>query len=133
MIRTIIADDHFLLRQVIRVILDKADDIEVIGEACDGLEAIKLVKKRAPDVLVTDITMPRLNGIEAANQIRTNQLTTRVLIISIHFDNVMAQQALNAGVQGYVLKNVLATELLTAIRIIQQGDTFLSPSLVAIM
>jgi DNA-binding NarL/FixJ family response regulator len=133
MIRTIIADDHFLLRQVIRVILDRADDIEVIGEACNGLEAIMLVEKLAPDVLVTDITMPGLNGIEAAKRIQAKGLTTRALIVSVHLDNILAQQALNAGAQGYVLKISLATELLTAVRAIQRGDTFLSPTLVAIM
>ena len=133
MIRTIIADDHFLLRQVIRVILDKADDIEAIGEACDGLEAIMLVEKLAPDVLVTDITMPGLNGIEVAKRIQAKGLTTRALIVSVHLDNILAQQALNAGAQGYVLKISLATELLTAVRAIQRGDTFLSPTLVAIM
>jgi DNA-binding NarL/FixJ family response regulator len=133
MIRTIIADDHFLLRQVIRVILDRADDIEVIGEACNGLEAIRLVEKLAPDVLVTDITMPGLNGIEAAKRIQAKGLTTRALIVSVHLDNILAQQALNAGAQGYVLKISLATELLTAVRAIQRGDTFLSPTLVAIM
>jgi DNA-binding NarL/FixJ family response regulator len=133
MIRTIIADDHFLLRQVIRVILDRTDDIEVIGEACNGLEAIMLVEKLAPDMLVTDITMPGLNGIEAAKRIQAKGLTTRALIVSVHLDNILAQQALNAGAQGYVLKISLATELLTAVRAIQRGDTFLSPTLVAIM
>jgi DNA-binding NarL/FixJ family response regulator len=133
MIRTIIADDHFLLRQVIRTILEKADDIEVIGEAGDGLEAIKLVESLAPDLLVTDITMPGLNGIEAAKWVQARSSTTRVLIISVHLDNVMVQQALNAGARGYVLKNSLATELLAAVRTIQQGGAFLSPPLVTIL
>jgi two-component system response regulator NreC len=133
MIRTIIADDHLLLRQVIRVILDKADDIEVVGEASDGLEAIKLVESLVPDVLVTDITMPGLNGIDVAKQLQEKSLTTRILTVSVHLDTIMAQQALNAGAQGYVLKNALASELLTAVRTIHQGDTFLSPTLVAIM
>jgi len=131
MIRTIIADDHLLIRQVIRVILDKTDDIEVIGEASDGLEAIKLVETLVPDVLMVDITMPYLNGIEMTKRLQAQGLTTRVLIISVHLDNTLAQQALQAGAQGYVLKNALATDLPTAIRTIQQGGTFLSPPLVA--
>jgi DNA-binding NarL/FixJ family response regulator len=92
-----------------------------------------LVEKLAPDMLVTDITMPGLNGIEAAKRIQAEGLTTRALIVSVHLDNILAQQALNAGAQGYVLKISLATELLTAVRAIQRGDTFLSPTLVAIM
>ena len=127
MVRVIVADDHHLVRQGIRMLLERADDIEVIGEAEDGLEAVELAERLTPDVLVMDISMPRLNGTQATERIRALHLATQVVILSMHADETIVRQALRRGARGYVLKRAVGEELLLAVRAASQGDTYLSP------
>ncbi len=129
MIRVILADDHHLVRQGIRALLEKVDDIQVIAEAEDGQQAIELVQRLAPDVLVMDITMPRLNGIEAAERIRRLGVTTQVVILSMHSDETLARQAFRSGVRGYLLKRSVTEELILAIRAASRGEIYLTPGI----
>ena len=127
MIRVIVADDHHLVRQGIRMLLEKADDIEVVGEAEDGQEAVEMAERLTPDVLVMDISMPRLNGTQATERIHSRGLATQVVILSMHADKTIVRQALRYGAKGYVLKRAVAEELLLAVRAANLGDTYLSP------
>lgn len=127
MIRVVIADDHALVREGVRAVLDRAGDIEVVGEAVDGAAAIELTRALEPDVLVTDITMPGMNGIQAAERVRAEALATEVVILSMHDDESLARRALQSGARGYVLKDAVTEELLLAIRAACHGATFLSP------
>jgi len=127
MIRVVIADDHNLVRQGIRAILEKADDLEVVGEAEDGIEAVQLAQSTLPDIVVMDISMPRLNGTQATQRIQALRLPTRVVILSMYSEKSLVRQALRLGAQAYVLKRAVADELLLAIRAAKNGDTYLSP------
>ena len=127
MIRVIVADDHHLVRQGIRMLLEKAADIEVVGEAEDGQEAVEMAERLTPDVLVMDISMPRLNGTQATERIHSRGLATQVVILSMHADETIVRQALRYGAKGYVLKRAVAEELLLAVRAAHLGDTYLSP------
>ncbi len=129
MIRVIIADDHNMVRRSLRMLLEKTDDIEVIDEARDGQEAIELVERLAPDVVVMDIVMPHLNGIQATEQVCSLGLTTQVVILSVHCDETIVQQALQNGAKGYVLKDSTVRELPMAVRAMKQGKTYFSPAI----
>jgi DNA-binding NarL/FixJ family response regulator len=128
-IRVIIADDHHLVRQGIRALLEKADDIEVVGEAADGQEAVELVERLAPDVLVMDIAMPRLNGSQAVGRVRALGMATQVVILSMYSDETLVRQALRSGAKGYLLKRSVKEELLLAIRAASRGEIYLSPAI----
>lgn len=127
MIRVIVADDHHLVRQGIRALLEKANDIEVVGEAADGQEAVELVEHLAPDVLIVDIAMPRLGGIQAAERVRALGVATQVVILSMYSDPTLVRRALREGARGYLLKRSVTEELLLAIRAASRGEIFLSP------
>ena len=127
MIRVVIADDHHLVRQGIRALLEKAGDIEVVGEAADGQEALDLVERLLPDVLVLDIAMPHLNGVEAVGRLRDLKVKTRALVLSMYADDALVRQALRNGAKGYLLKRAVSDELLLAVRAVGRGETFLSP------
>jgi len=127
MIRVVIADDHNLVRQGLRALLEKAGDIEVVAEAADGQEAVELVERLLPDVLVLDIAMPHLNGVEAVGRLRDLKVKTRALILSMYADDTLVRQALRNGAKGYLLKRAVSEELLLAVRAVSRGDTFLSP------
>lgn len=129
MIRVIIADDHHLVREGICKLIEGVDDIEVIGEAATGREAVELVEALQPEVVVMDIVMPRLDGGQATEQILSLGLPTQVVILSMHSDPVLAQQLLRQGAKGYLLKDSLAEELPLAIRAAFQGKTYLSPAI----
>jgi DNA-binding NarL/FixJ family response regulator len=131
MIRVILADDHHLVRGGIRALLDRADDIEVTGEAADGQQAVELTEQLAPDVLVMDIAMPRLDGIQATERIRALGLVTKVVILSMHADKTLVRQALRAGARGYLLKSSVTDEMLVAIRAAMRGEIYLSPAISA--
>ena len=126
MIRVILADDHHLVRRGIHALLEKADDIEVIGEAEDGQAALELVERLKPDVLVIDIAMPRLNGIQATERVRALGFATRVVILSMHSRPLLVRQALRNGAKGYLLKRSVTEELLLAVRAASRGETYLS-------
>ena len=129
MIRVVIAEDHHLVREGIRALLEKADDIEVVGEAVNGREAVELVKRLGPDVLVMDIAMPRLNGVAAVEEISTLGSRTQVVILSMHSDEILARQSLRYGARGYLLKDSVTEELLLAIRAANRSATYLSPAI----
>ena len=127
MIRVILAEDHHLVRQGIRSLLEAAPDIVVVAEADNGQTAVDFVRQLNPDVLVTDVNMPHLNGIQAAEQLREQKLPTRVVILSMHADPSLVRQALRHGAKGYLLKRSLTDELLVAVRAAARGETFLCP------
>ena len=131
MIRVVIADDHHLVREGIRAILEKEKDIEVIGEAIDGREAVDLVLQYAPDVLVIDISMPKMNGLQALEQLRNANTATQVVILSMHSNEMTIRNALAGGAKGYLLKDSVSEELLLAIRAANRGAAFLSPGVSA--
>jgi DNA-binding NarL/FixJ family response regulator len=114
------------VRRGIRALLEKADDILVIGEAEDGQAAVDLVERLNPDVLVIDIAMPRLNGIQATERVRTLGFATRVVILSMHSRPLLVRQALRNGAKGYLLKRSVVEELLLAVRAASRGETYLS-------
>jgi DNA-binding NarL/FixJ family response regulator len=126
MIRTLIAEDHRMVREGIRVLLEKAGDIEIVGEASNGQEAILMTRKLSPDVLIMDIMMPIMNGIQAAENIRDLNLPVHVLLLSMYSDAGLVYQALQYGVKGYVLKSSVSDELILAVRALSNGDTYLS-------
>jgi len=128
-IRVIIADDHHLVRQGIRALLEKADGIEVVGEAADGQEAVELVERLVPDVLVMDIAMPRLSGNQAVGRVRALRVATQVVILSMYSDETLVRQALRNGARGYLLKRSVTEELLLAIRAASRGEIYLSPAI----
>lgn len=129
MIRIVIADDHHLIRQSIALLLDQVEDIEVVGEAADGLETLKLTQRKRPDIVMVDIAMPLMNGIETTRQIREMAINTHVIILSMYSDKVVVRQALRSGAKGYLLKSSVFEELLIAIRSASKGENYLSPSI----
>jgi len=126
MIRVLIAEDHLLVRAGIRALLEKAGDIHVMGEASNGQEAVEMTEVLKPDVLIMDIMMPRMNGIQAAENIRDLKLPTHILLLSMYSDEGFVHQALQCGVKGYVLKSSVSDELLWAVRAVAGGKTYLS-------
>lgn len=128
-IRILLADDHAVLRAGLRALLNAQRDLEVVGEAADGAEAVRLAQALHPDVVVMDIGMPGVNGIDATARIKRELPTTKVLILSMHDDRGYLRQVLRAGASGYVLKKAADTELLAAIRAAARGEVFLDPGL----
>jgi two-component system response regulator NreC len=128
-IRVLLADDHTILRDGIRALLVDQADIEVIGEAEDGLSTVKMVGKLKPDVVIMDIAMPLLNGLEATRQIQRDHPQVKVLILTMHENEEYIRQVLAAGALGYVLKDAAAHDLLGAIRAVQRGEAVLSPAI----
>ena len=126
MIRILIAEDHLMVRAGLRALLEKAGDIHVIGEASNGHEAIEMTEALKPDVLIMDIMMPRMNGIQAAENIREMKLPTYILLLSMYSDEGFVQQALQYGVKGYVLKSSVSDELLQAVRAVAAGKAYFS-------
>jgi DNA-binding NarL/FixJ family response regulator len=126
MIRILIAEDHLMVRSGIRALLEKSGDLHVLGEASNGQEAVELVEKLKPDVLIMDIMMPRMNGIQAAENIRKLRVHTYILLLSMYADEGLVYQALQSGVKGYVLKSSVSDELLRAVQAVAKGKTYLS-------
>ncbi|MEJ2708579.1 MAG: response regulator transcription factor [Anaerolineales bacterium] len=127
MIRILLADDHTLVRNGIRALLEKNDEIKIVGEAADGLEAFEKVCKLTPDVLIMDIGMPRLNGIQTLERIQSDGLKTRVVILSMHANAMLVRQALNRGACGYLLKHSVSEELYLSVRAAYRNEHYLSP------
>jgi two-component system, NarL family, response regulator NreC len=127
MIRILLADDHALVRHGFRMILAAQPDMEIAGEAGNGREAVELAEKLKPDVVVMDVTMPELNGIEATRRLIELSPRTRVLALSMHKDNVYVREILRAGARGYLLKDSADADLLAAVRAVAKGEGYLSP------
>ena len=124
--RIILADDHTMFRQGIKNILEGAEDLEVVGEAGDGLNLLEILKQVTPDLVILDISMPNLGGIEATREIKTISSDVKVLILSMHRDKEYVYYAISAGAEGYLLKEDTDTELFTAIEKIRNGEHYIS-------
>jgi len=129
MIRIIIAEDQLLLRGALAALLSLEDDIEVVAEANDGIEALKLIKLHKPDVLVTDIEMPKYSGIEVAQKLKQENSNIRILIVTTFARPGYLQRARDAGVTGYILKDTSSDELSQAVRTVASGGTVIAPEL----
>ena len=128
-VRVLLADDHELVRKGLRALIERQPDLEVAGEAADGREAVELCEQMKPDVVVMDIAMPRLNGIEATGQIVKRNPATGVIMLSMHSDEGYLTRALAAGAKGYLLKDSAEADLLLAIETVAKGKPFFSPSI----
>ncbi len=126
-IRVVLVDDHTVVRQGLRRILESDDEIEIVGEAGDGRTAIDLAQKLRPHVVVMDVAMPELNGIEATRQIMKRVEGVKVLVLSMHDDDVYVRQALKAGARGYLLKDSEDLDLIKAVKAIRGGGSVFSP------
>ncbi len=132
-IRILLADDHTILRAGLRMMLNAQPDFEVVGEAQDGRQAIQEAQRLQPDVILMDITMPDMNGIEATRQIKKVLPETKVLVLTMHEHDEYVFQALRAGASGYMLKEAADTDLISALRVIQNGQFYLSPTAQSVM
>ncbi len=127
-IRVLLADDHTILRAGLKMMLNAQPDMEVVGEAQDGRQAINEALRHQPDVVLMDITMPDINGIEATRQIKRMLPDVKVLVLTMHENDEYVFQALRAGASGYILKEAADTELITALHVVQTGQFYLSPT-----
>ncbi len=132
-IRVLLADDHTILRAGLRMMIDAQPDIEVVGEASDGRQALAEAQRLQPDIVLMDITMPEMNGIEATRQIKRALDSTRVLILTMHENEEYLFQVLRAGASGYILKEAAGAELISASRIVCSGRFYMSPSAQSMM
>jgi DNA-binding NarL/FixJ family response regulator len=128
-IKVLVADDHTVVRQGLRALLKSEEDIEVVGEAENGRQAVMLARKTPPDVVVMDVAMPLLNGLEATRQIIRSCPNTKVLVLTSYGDDDCVHQLMQAGASGYLIKQTAANELLKAIREVQRGNAFFSPAI----
>ncbi|MCE5310808.1 MAG: response regulator transcription factor [Acidobacteriales bacterium] len=130
-IRILLADDHGLVRKGLRLLIESQEGMEVVGEASDGREALKLAAELQPEIAILDIAMPNLNGIDAAAQLAKRGDNVRVIILSMHSDESYVVRALDAGARGYLLKDSAEEDLVQAIRTVAQGRPYFSPAISA--
>lgn len=131
--KVLLADDHKIVRDGLRNLLEKQQDITVAGEAEDGREALQLARKLSPDVVIMDIAMPDLNGIEATRQILSEIQNVKIVALSMHSDKRYVSEMLKAGASAYLLKDCAFEELITAIRTIMKGKIYLSPGIAGVV
>jgi two-component system response regulator NreC len=127
-IRILLADDHGVVRQGFKMILGAEADMEIVGEAANGREAVELAERLKPDIVVMDVAMPELNGIEATRRLAEAAPHARVLALSMHKDSVYVRETLRAGARGYLLKDSGANDLVAAVRAVASGEGYLSPA-----
>jgi DNA-binding NarL/FixJ family response regulator len=128
-LRVVLADDHAVVREGLRALVNAQPDMQVVGEASDGETACEVVRGLLPDVVVLDISMPRLGGVEAASRIRRDSPQVKVLALTVHEEREYVAQLLSAGASGYVLKRAAAAELVRAVRTVAGGGTYIDPSI----
>ena len=128
-LRVLLVDDHALVRRGFRRMLEDEPTFEVVGEASDGLEAVESAERFAPDVIVMDCALPQINGIEASRRILQKRPQTGILMLSMHSEDTLVRQALEAGAKGYVLKNAMDLDLVSAIKGVAEGKTVLDPQI----
>jgi DNA-binding NarL/FixJ family response regulator len=128
-IRIVLADDHGIVRDGVHAVLDREPELEVIGKVSDGRQAARLCREQVPDIVVMDLTMPDMSGVEATRLITAEQPTVKVLCLSMHADRGFVMAALEAGAAGYVLKDGIKIDLLNAIRTVMQDQVYLSPAI----
>ena len=127
-VRVLLADDHKLMRAGLRLVLEQLPEFTVVGEADDGRQAVAMAKELTPDVVVMDVAMPNLNGIEASRQITAHEAGARIVMLSMHSDEGYVLRALKAGAQAYLLKDSAEADLVAAIRAVVEGKSFFSPA-----
>lgn len=128
-IRILIADDHGVLRAGLRVLLNAEPDMQVVGEAAAGHETLRLANELRPDVVLLDLSMPDLGGIEVTRRIKAALPETRVLILTVHEDERLLREAIQAGAAGYIVKRAVETELINAVRVVWRGDLYVHPAM----
>jgi len=128
-LRVLLVDDHALVRRGFRRMLEDEPTFEVVGEASDGLEAVEAAERLAPDVIVMDCALPQINGIEASRRVLAKRPETAILMLSMHSEDTLIRQALEAGAKGYVLKNAMDLDLVSAIKKVAEGQTVLDPQI----
>lgn len=132
-IRVIIADDHTLVREGLRLLLDAQPDFRVAAEAADGMSAVRLTIEHSPDLVLLDVRMPEMDGIQALEQIHGQFPAIKIVILSMYEDEAIFYQALRLGASGYILKGASSAQLIEGLRIVARGQTYLSPSLTSIL
>lgn len=128
-VRVLLVDDHALVRAGIRSLLKEIEDVDVVAEASDGAEALAIAEREAPDLVITDIAMKGLNGLETARRLRERYPQTRVMILSMHLGEEYVRQALQSGAAAYLIKDAAASELELALRSVMRGEVYLSPGI----
>jgi len=126
-ITVLVADDHSVVREGVRRLIEGEADIQLCGEAADGREVLEQVETHRPNVVILDITMPRLSGLETLERVRAKHPEVKTILLSVHADPPMIQNAVSLGVDGYLLKNARSSEILTAIRAVTRGGSYFSP------
>ena len=132
-VRILLADDHTVMRAGLRLLLERHDNFEVVGEAADGREAVEIAAAQKPDVVVMDVAMPHLNGVEAARQILSRNPDTAIVMLSMHSDESYVLRSLKAGARGYLLKDSAEADLIAAIQASVEGRSFFSPGVRALL
>ena len=132
-IKILLAEDHAIVREGLCAMIEKESDMEVVGEVEDGLEAVQQARKLNPDVIIMDVSMPGMNGIDATRQIKANMSNIKVLALSVHDKREYVTDMLDAGVSGYLLKDCVCSELIKAIRRVMKDESYLSPKIAAIV
>jgi DNA-binding NarL/FixJ family response regulator len=128
-LRVLLVDDHALVRRGFRRMLEDEPSFQVVGEASDGLEAVQLAEQLRPEVIVMDCALPQINGIEASRRILAKRPETAILMLSMHSEDTLVRQAIEAGAKGYVLKNAMDLDLVMAIKKVAEGNTVLDPQI----
>lgn len=131
--RVLLADDHAIVRRGLRSLIETQPDIEVVGEAADGLEALRLCEEQHPDAIILDVAMPKLNGIEVAERVQKLPRTPSVIVLSMHADESYIIRALAAGARAYLLKDATDEDLIPALRAVAAGKPFFSPSVTGVL
>lgn len=129
MIKVLIADDHAIVRAGLRALLAEASDFNLVGEAVGGYEAIELIGRTNPNVMILDLSMPDLDGISVTRQVKQKFPDLKILILTLHEDEALLKEAIKAGAAGYILKKAAEAELISAIRVILRGELYIDPSM----